>query len=80
MSEDIENRLQNLRARQQEAQRRHATAEAKLDQVRSQRQQLLDALKSHGFDTPEEARAAITSMKQKTEKILAEIEKQVADL
>ena len=41
MSDDIEHRLSLIRTRQQEAQRRHATAEAKLDQVRARKEELL---------------------------------------
>lgn len=77
---DVEDRLKSIRDRQAEAQRRHATAEAKLDQVRSERERILAGLKDQGFDTPEDARTAIASMQRDVESILAEIEEKVAGL
>ena len=77
---DVEDRLKSIRDRQAEAQRRHATAEAKLDQVRSERERLLSGLKEQGYDGPEEARTAIASMQRDVETILAEIEEKVSGL
>lgn len=80
MAEDIEQRLSSIRARQQEAQRRHATAEAKLDQVRARREEVMQSLSAQGFSTPEEARARVESLKSETEEILADIEGKVGSL
>lgn len=76
----IENRLQSVKARQNEAQRRQATVEAKLEQVDTQRKQLLAALKEQGFETPDEARQHVEELKQKTEAILTQIEEKVSGL
>lgn len=80
MADDIEGRLQALRSKQQEAQRRYAQAEAKLDAVRSQKQALLTGLKEQGFETVEDARVRVKELSAETEQILAQIETKVNGL
>lgn len=80
VAEEIEDRLAALRARQQEAQRRRATADARLDQVQARKAELLAGLKEQGFDSPEEARAHVQELSKETEKILASIEEKVGSL
>jgi chromosome segregation ATPase len=80
MADDVESRLQALRTKQQDAQRRHAQAEAKLDTARSQKQALLDGLKKQGFPDVKAARARVQELSAETETILAQIEEQVAGL
>lgn len=80
MADDIEYRLQTLRSKQQDAQRRHAQAEAKLDQVRSQKTSLLNGLKEQGFPDAKAAQKRVKELSAETEEILVRIESQVSEL
>lgn len=77
---DIETRLQSLKDRQQEAARRYAQAEARLDTVRARRDELMDALKEHGFDTPSQAREKVNELSGEVEQILEKISEEVSGL
>lgn len=77
---DVETRLQNLKMKQQDAQRRYAQAEAKLDQVRSQKAALLTSLKDQGFPDVAAARTRVQELSSQTDAILAEIEEKVSGL
>lgn len=79
-TEDIETRLQSLRTRQQEAARRYAQAEAKIDTVKARRAEILASLKEHGFDSPEEARAEVENLSSQVEATLEKIEEKVRGL
>ena len=78
--DDVELRLQNLRTKQQDAQRRFAQAEAKLDQVRSQKATLLTSLKEQGYADVAAARDRVQALSAETQAILAQIEEKVAGL
>jgi chaperonin cofactor prefoldin len=80
MAENIESRLQSLRAQSQEASRRYAQAEAQLDAVRARREQLLAGLKEQGFDTPEDARKEVERIGAEVESVLSQIEERVSGL
>lgn len=80
MADDIENRLQTLRSKQQDAQRRYAQAEAKLDAVRAQKTALLKGLKEQGFPDAKAAQKRVTELSAETDSILAQIEEQVSGL
>jgi hypothetical protein len=80
MADDIETRLQTLRSKQQDAQRRHAQAEAKLDNVRAQKTSLLNGLKEQGFSDTTAAQKRVKELSTETEAILSQIEEQVSSL
>jgi chromosome segregation ATPase len=80
MAEDVEARLQNLRTKQQDAQRRHAQAEAKLDSVRAQKTALLEGLAEQGYPDVDAARARVQELTAETAEILSQIEEKVAGL
>lgn len=80
MSENIEQRLQSLRSRQQEAVRQKAQAEAKLDSVRARKDQILQQLSDEGFPDPEVARVEVQSLSDEVEEILTDIESKVQGL
>lgn len=80
MTDDAESRLQGLRTKQQDAQRRHAQAEAKLDSARSQKAALIDGLKNQGYPDVKAARKRVEELSAETETILAKIEEQVSGL
>lgn len=77
---DVESRLQSLRSKQQDARRRYAQAEAKLDTVRSQKTALLKGLKDQGFASVDAARERVRELSTETEDILAQIEEKVRGL
>lgn len=77
---DVEVRLQQLRSKQQDAQRRYAQAEAKLDAVRSQKETLLAGLKENGWESVEAARERVQALSAETQAILEKIEQQVVSL
>ncbi len=77
---DIEERLQSLRSRQQEAVRRKAQAEAKLDSVRARKEQILGQLSEEGFQSPEAAREEVQNLSDQVEEVLREIEEKVQGL
>ncbi len=77
---DLESRLQQVRARQQEAFRKRAAAEAKLDAVRSQKQDSLDRLSDMGFSSPQAAKERAQELKTQSESVLAGIEEKVRPL
>ena len=77
---DLEERLQLVRSRQQEATRRRAQAEAKLDTVRAQREDVLARLKAMNYDTVEAAQQRAVALKAETESVLADIEAKVRGL
>lgn len=80
MTDNIETRLQSLRTQQQEASRRYAQAEAKLDTVQSKRESLMSGLKEQGFDSPEAARKHVEELSSEVEEILVQIEEKVRGL
>lgn len=77
---DVENRLQNLRAKQQDAQRRYAQAEAKLDSVQAQKRDLLKGLKEQGYEDVAAAKVRVSELSAETEEILSQIEEKVSGL
>lgn len=80
MSENIETRLQSLRTRREEANRRRSVAEAKLDEVAARKTQIEQALSDQGFDTPEAARDEVQRISTEVDTILDEIAEKVSGL
>lgn len=77
---EIEDQLSSLRTRQQEAARRYAQAEAKLDQVKARQAQIIDSLKSQGFESAVAAQAEVARLESEVQEVLAEIESKVSGL
>lgn len=69
-----------LRSQQQEAGRRRAQAEAKLDEIASRRKRLIEALGEHGCENEEQAHKRLKELGEQSEKALAEIEEKVKGL
>lgn len=80
MSETIEGRLLSLKSKRQDASRRRATAEAKLDEVASRKAQVLQKLKEQGFDNPEDASKEVQALTEQVDSILDEISEKVSGL
>lgn len=78
--ESIEVRLQNLRTQQQEATRRVAQAEAKLDTVHARKREIEEALAEAGYETPQDARARVEELAGEVESVLEDIEQKVSTL
>ncbi len=76
----VEERLTGIRTQQQEAGRRRATAEAKLDEVRARRENLMAALKEHGCADVGSAQQRLAELSEESEKALALIEEKVRGL
>jgi hypothetical protein len=80
MSDDVEARLQQVRTKQQDAHRKRAMAEARLDAATARRDDALKQLKDLGFSTVAQARERAVALEEETEQILAAIEAKVRDL
>lgn len=72
---DFESRLSALRSQQREAERAHATAQARLEQIEASVAAETKALKALGFDSVEEAERFVAETDSEISEALARIEK-----
>ena len=81
MTTDVEERLSNIRVKQNEAERRRARAEAQRDEAVSRRQKAEKALlEEFEVKNVAEAQKLLVRLQKETDSVLAEIEEQVQGL
>lgn len=80
MGSELEARLAQVRARQQETIQRRGKAEGQLDALRAQKSDLTAKLAGMGYESPEAAAERSKALLAETEQVLAGIEAKVKSL